>query len=440
MRNTLFVVFMLCSTVAAAAPEIQHWLSGNGVRIYFVETRQLPIVDLQLVFDAGSVRDPAGKRGLSLITSSLLNQAAGGLTADEISFEFERLGAEFSTSSAYDSVTVSLRSLSDPEKLKPALATLQKVLSVPEFRGEDLQRQRRRLLVSIQKKQQSPGTVAREAFQRAIYRQHPYAFPNEGTPETLAEIEREDVADFHARYYTAANAIISIVGDLDRSEAEKLAGQIAHTLPDGIKPSETFRVDPVPSGELIKIDHPSTQVHIITGQPGIRYGDPDYFPLVVGNHILGGGGLVSRLFSEVREKRGLSYGAGSAFSPRRDPGPFLASIQTRADQADAALVVVHDTIAEFTEHGPTAEEVKSAKQNITGGFPLRIDSNRKISGYISVIGFYGLPLDYLDTFNSRIETVTAEDIHEAFQRRIYPDRLVTIMAGPVGNGHGQETD
>jgi zinc protease len=159
----------------------------------------------------------------------------------------------------------------------------------------------------------------------------------------------------------------------------------------------------------------------------------------VGNHILGGGGLVSKLFEEVREKRGLSYTASSYFAPRRDNGPFRASLQTRNDQAEEALTVLQATIAEFIRRGPTGDELESAKKNITGGFPLRIDSNGEISGYLSVIGFYGLPLDYLEQFNRKIEAVTVADIKDAFQRRIHVDKFVTVLVGPVDQDTGGGT-
>ena len=183
----------------------------------------------------------------------------------------------------------------------------------------------------------------------------------------------------------------------------------------------------------IRIEHPSSQVHILLGQPGIRRGDPDYFPLYVGNHILGGGGFVSRLYEEVREKRGLSYGAYSYFSPRRGLGPFTASLQTRADQQAQALQVMRETIRAFIERGPTPEELEAAQKNISGGFPLRLDSNSKILGYIAMIGFYDLPLNYLDTFIDKVNAVTIEEIRDAFKRRLHPERFVTVLVGPTGS-------
>jgi zinc protease len=412
-------------------PQIQTWETPRGVRVYFVETAQLPMLDIQVVFDAGTVRDPAGKRGVALLANSLMDQSAGGLDADRISFEFERLGAEFGSQSGYDSASVSLRSLSDPTKLQPALDNLHTVLTRPDYQTEDLERQRNQLLVGIQGKQQSPGDIADEKFMEAIYQGHPYGYPTEGDATTLAAITRDDLVSFHQTFYTASNAMVTIVGDTDRAGAEAIAESITRDLPEGTRPGPAAAVVPLSAGNTISLSHPSSQVHIVTGQTGMRYGDPDYFALYVGNHILGGGGLVSRLFEEVREKRGLSYGASSYFAPRRDAGPFMASISTRGDQAAEGLAVLKKTIADFIEQGPTEDELVAVKKNITGGFPLRIDSNKKISGYLSVIGFYGLPLDYLDRFNERIEAVNVDQIRDAFQRRVDPDKFVTVLVGPV---------
>ena len=179
----------------------------------------------------------------------------------------------------------------------------------------------------------------------------------------------------------------------------------------------------------IFIEYPSAQTHILVGQPGVKRGDSDYFPLYVGNHILGGGGMVSRLFSEVREKRGLSYSAYSYFSPMLFKGPFVAGLQTKTEQVDEAISVLLENIKNYITDGPTEEELVAAKKNITGGYPLRIDSNSKILNYVVVIGYYKLPFDYLDTFNSNVEAVTVDSIKDAFKRRINPDKLVVVKVG-----------
>jgi zinc protease len=431
MYARLLVILLLLPAHVSGAPQIQVWQTSRGVPVYFVETHELPIVDLKLIFDAGSVRDPEQKGGLALLANGLLNLAAAGLSADEVSYEFERLGAQYGAQAGYDSASVELRSLSEQAKLKPALDILQKVLASPDFPEADLTRERNRLLIEIQRNRQSPGEIAQLQFQAAVYGNHPYGTPNEGTAESLVRINRDDLVEFHARYYTVSNAMIALVGDIDRAAAETMAEAVTRQLPEGRKPETIRPVQAPAAGETLRIFHPSTQMHILTGQPGMRYGDPDYFPLYVGNHILGGGGLVSRLFEEVREKRGLSYGASSYFAPRRDLGPFQARISTREDQTEEALAVLHQTIADFIARGPTAEELEAAKKNITGGFPLRLDSNSNIADYIAVIGFYGLPLDYLDKFNERIEAVTVEAIRTAFERRLDVGKFVTVLVGPV---------
>lgn len=427
----VFLALMSCSFAVNAGPDIKHWETSRGVRVYFVESHELPMVDLQLVFDAGSVRDPDGKLGLAQLTNSLLSQAAGGLNADEISFEFERLGAEFSARGAYDTASLSLRTLSDNDLLSPALDMLKTVLTSPDFTDEVIERERNRILVAIQRKYQSPSAIAAERFDAEIFNGHPYAHTNEGTPESLQTISRNDLVRFHADYYVANNAMITLVGDISQDQARSIAESVTSDLPAGNAPLYFPDVEPISQGKLVKISHPSSQAHILVGQPGMEYGDPDYFPLYVGNHILGGGGLVSRLFEEVREKRGLSYGASSYFSPRRGLGSFQASISTREDQTQEALEVLTQTIRDFVENGPTEAELTSSKKNITGGFPLRIDSNGNISGYLSVIGFYRLPLDYLETFNEKVDAVTINDIKDAFQRRLDVDNFVTVIVGPV---------
>ena len=413
------------------APKLEHWQTTAGSQVFFVETHELPMVDLRLLFDAGAVREPGGKNGLAVLVNGLLDEGAGGLDATAISFEFERLGAQYGSASGYDYASVSLRSLSDPAVLEPALLNLRRVVSEPQFPGKAVQRQKQRLLVAIEGKRQSPREIARDAYQAAIYGDHPYALPNDGTRDSVTSLQRRDIVDFHRDWYGARNARLVIVGDLSKAQAVELAEELTGGLAQGRAPEAFPEVAPVEQGREIRIEHPSSQVHIVLGQPGIGRGDPDYFPLYVGNHILGGGGFVSRLYEEVREKRGLSYGAYSYFSPRRGPGPFTASLQTRGDQQEQALQVMRETIRAFIDHGPTQEELEAAQKNISGGFPLRLDSNRKILGYIAMIGFYGLPLDYLDTFVGKVNAVTVERIRDAFKRRLQPEAFVTVMVGPT---------
>ena len=273
----------------------------------------------------------------------------------------------------------------------------------------------------------------------AAYGAHPYARPGIGTEATVKAIKREDIIDFYRRYYVARNAIMVIVGALDRERAEQVAARLAAGLAAGEPAPALPAVAALNAPQQRAIPHPAQQTHILIGQPGVRRGDADYFPLYVGNHVLGGGGMTSRLFDEVREQRGLSYSVYSYFSPMRLQGPFIAGLQTKTEQAGEALRVLRDNIRRFIEQGPTEAELARARRNITGGYPLRIDSNAKILDYVAMIAYYKLPLDYLATFNARVEAVTQGQIRAAFQRRLAPDRFVTVMVGAGPEAGGQDS-
>ena len=432
-RRTLQLLGLLASGLFWAAhvqamQPIQHWQTGNGARVYFIPAPELPIVDIGITFAAGSSHDD-GQPGVALMTSMLLDKGAAGLSADEIAIRTEALGAQLGTGSARDMAWLTLRSLSDAAHLQPALEIFRDVLGKPDFKQKDLERERERLLVGLRRADQSPSTIAGYQFYYATFGEHPYAARPEGTEEDLKKLGPKDLRAYYDQYYVAKNAVVTIVGALDRKAAEVLAAELLSVLPAG------ERAAPVPPVPLLakasekRIYHPSTQTHVRMGAPLVRRGDPDYFPLYVGNHILGGGGLVSRLFQEVRENRGLSYGVSSDFTPMEQAGPYILSLQTKNTQVDEAIAVLRQTLQTFIDKGPTEEEVVAAKKNITGGFPLRIESNTNIREYVNMIAFYDLPMDYLETFNDKVMAVTRDQIMDAYKRRVLPDRMATVIVG-----------
>ncbi len=436
-RNHLMPIFLLLVSVLVSAsvwsgPAIQHWQTKNGASILYVSAPELPMVDVRVVFDAGSARDGA-KPGLSQLTNALLTDGAGNWDADQIALRMDSVGAKLGNGSMRDMAWVSLRTLTEPKAFETSVSTLVEILKAPTFPVDALERNRKIMLANLQREEQDPGNVAKKQFMQMVFGSHPYGTHSAGTTESLKAITKGDLISHQQRYYVARNATISIVGALDRKQAESLARRLTSGMQTGEKPSVLPQVDDLKQASDKSIPFPSSQSHILLGQPGMQRGDPDYFALYVGNHILGGSGLVSLLSDEVREKRGLSYSVYSYFAPMRVDGPFIMGAQTKNDQAKLALDVIRKTLDDYIRRGPTDEELKAAKQNITGSFPLNISSNGKIVEYIAMIGFYKLPLDHLDTFVSKVNAVTKEQVKDAFKRRVHPDRFVTVI---VGDGKG----
>ncbi|MEI8208453.1 MAG: pitrilysin family protein [Methylococcales bacterium] len=421
-------ILLAFGQLSYAAAKIENWQTSQGSRVYYVHTEGLPMVDIQVVFNAGSAND-GQQFGLAALTAGLLDAGAGKWYADELAQRFESVGAQFGISSSIDLATLTLRTLTEKPLFDKALETAQVILTQPTFKEADFKREKNRTLAGIKQQEESPGALASIAFYKALYVNHPYAHSESGDAKTVSAFKVADVKSFYKKYYVAANAIVVIVGDVSKEQAEQTAEKLLSGLPLGKKPESLPDVTmPLADGQQ-HIEFPSSQTHVLVGLPGSYRKDPDYFNLYVGNHILGGSGLVSKLFDEVREKRGLAYSASSSFMPLSKQGPFLISLQTRNDQTTQALQVLNQTLADFISKGPSDAELIAAKKNITGGFALRFDTNKKLANYVAMIGFYDMPLDYLDTFEQKVEAVTVASITEAFKRRVNPQLLQTITVG-----------
>lgn len=427
MRSILLLICFFAISSANALPEIETWTTKNGVKVLFVESTELPMVDLALTFNAGSARDQ-DLPGLSVMTHGLLDKGSGKLDADGVASKFEDVGARFSTSVDLDRSSISLRSLSDSSLFTDALETFIAVVAKPSFPQRDFEREQKRLLIALEDQEQRPGEIVSRAFYASLYAEHPYAQPTHGNKESVAKITLKDIQHFHKKHIVADNAILAIVGNLSRKQAESVASDISQSLPKGDK---LYVVNEVQVSKSLTehIQFPSQQAHVRIGQIGIERGNPDYFSLYVGNHILGGGGFTSRLVEEVRSKRGLSYSVYSYFIPLQQAGPFILGLQTRADQAQQAIEVCNQVLNDYIESGPTQEELELSKKSIISGFPLRIDSNRDVLGYLSLIGYYDLPLSYLQDFTNNIEKISLQDIKQAFRKHVSTKSFVTVVVG-----------
>lgn len=423
---------MVFSGATQAGVKIQQWQTASGSEVYFVENHDLPIVDISVNFAAGSARDSAEKSGVAGVTRYMMTLGAAGMSDEKIANKMADVGAILGGSFDVDRAGFKLRTLSSEREKAQALEVFTKILQQPDFPEEVLTREKARIISGLQESATQPESISNKAFMKALYGSHPYSLDESGEEDTVAKVTRDDLQNFYKQYYGAQGAVIAMIGDMTREQAAIIAESISSGLPKSAAPNPIQSVA-LPTQPLEKrIAHPASQSHILLGYPGIKRGDPDLFPLYVGNYVLGGGGFVSRLTEEVREKRGLVYSVYSYFMPMAEAGPFQLGLQTKKEQAEDALKLVKETLDNFIKNGITEAELKAAKANIIGGFPMRIDSNSKILDYLAVIGFYKLPLNYLDEYNSNVEKVTVAQIKDAFARRLKPENFVTIIVGDPG--------
>jgi zinc protease len=435
--SVLSLVLALTGVIgtATAAIPIEHWVHASGARVYLVTSPTIPMLDVQINVDGGGRRDPAALAGLASATAGMLSagvRAHGdrpALDENQLSEAWVDLGAQFGASAGSDRFSLSLRTLTREDLLTGAVRLAAHQLAAPAWPEAVWQRDRERQLASLREADTRPATLAGRAFARAVYQGHPYG--QEPTADTLMAIGVADMRDFFRRHVVACRAQVSLVGAIDRATADRVVGKL-------MAPLQAHGCENLPAVAEVqalaqaveqRLPFDAAQAQVLVGQPGYPRNDPDFFALLVGNHILGGGGFTSRLTHEVREQRGLSYSVYSYFAPGLHAGAFQLGLTTRPDQADLALSVARDVVARFVADGPTAVELQAAKDNLVNGFGLRLDSNRKLLDNVANIAWNGLPLDYLDHWTDRVEAVTVDDVRRAFQRVLQPDRMVTVVVG-----------
>lgn len=430
IAGTGLICVAFASVNAQATPEIESWVTERGAKVFFIENRMLPMVDVRIVFDAAGSRD-GSLPGLAMLTNGLLAEGAAGKDAQQLAESFEAVGARFDNDSLRDMAYVGVRTLTDPQYMDTAINSLADVLAQPDFPEVAFERELARMKVALEARKQSPSDIAEEAFFKGVYGDHPYAQPPGGTEDSLGRITLEDVRAFYQQYYVASNAVVAIVGAVDREQAGQIVDIVLKDIPAGNKPDPLPAVIDLAGAQTIKIDFPSKQSHIYVGQPGIKRNDDDFFKLYVANHPFGGSGFASRLVEVVREDRGLAYSVSSYFSPMRERGPFLMSLQTRADQTEEALQLLRSELTEYVANGPEKKELEESISNITGSFPLSLDSNSKLLGSLAMMAFYDLPEDYLDSYLDNVRKVSKNDVRTVLRERMDADKLVTVI---VGNG------
>lgn len=428
--TVLGVLVFMCITAKASVLPIHSWTTPTGTPVFFVRSTGLPMLDVRVIFAAGSGYD-GDHPGLASLTNNLLGEGTTQLTADQIANEFDQVGAQFNNDVNRDMASVSLRSLTDKKYLNSALSTFESVLTQAVFTPLSFQRVIAETNASIQDGLQTPDTVALNMFNQLLYGNQAYANPVLGTPASLQTMTLNRVTQFYRKYYTAHNANIILVGDITTHEAIMIANQISKKLPLGSAATPLPMMQSTQAKPLIKqIDFPSEQTTIVLGQLGVTRNNPNYYPLIVGNAILGGLPMTSLLFQEVRNKRGLAYSVDSDFDVLRSKGSFTIQLKTRADKVADSIAVVKKTLHDFIVNGPTEAELINAKKYIDGSFPLAMSSNSAIMNVVTTIAFYHRPLNYLDTYLNHINAVTTAQIKQAMAALLHSDQLILVTVGP----------
>ena len=429
------LVFGMLKSAHAILP-IEKLDTYKGAKVYLVQTKALPMVDIEVSIDAGDRYDPAGKSGLADMTAGLMNYGVrvdkGVLSEAQIADEIADLGASIGLSVGGERAVLRIRSLSRKDLRDRAVQLAAAMLAAPTYDPNILNREKQRTITSLLEAETKPEYVLDRRFKKMVYGTYPLA--DSPSVQSVGAVATADLVQFHRQFYRGDRMIISIVGDVDQSEANEIIRALLKRIPQSgpvIAPLPEFQRSPVEglAQREVQIPFDSQQAHIAMGMTAVTRNNPDYFPLLVGNYVLGGGGFVSRLMNEVRERRGLAYSVSSYFAPGKDTGIFQAGLQTKSDQASVALEVMSDTIAKFIVDGPTPSELTAAKANLMNGYPLRIDNNRKLLDNVSSIVWNDLPLDTMEIWTKQVEAVTLEQVKTAFEKYLAMDRMKVVVLG-----------
>lgn len=430
MKKLLTTTLLLLALPSAHALDIQRWRTAEGTTVLLVERHENPIVDISVQFPAaGSIADPQGKNGLADFAAGLLTTGTKKHDEENFNKRINDLAAQLESDNDRESSSLTLRSLSRPATLRQAGELMQQALSQPRYDAEVFRRTRQQAELALRQNESQPGYIAMRESVKLDYPQHPYSAAAYTSVQSLQAVSLDDVKTFHRNQYAKEGAVVALVGDLNRQQADRLVGNLLKGLPE--KAQTAAKVPPVneQAGRRAVIPFASEQAQVVMSMPLISRNDPDYYALVAGNYILGGGGFDSRLMKTLRDEHGYVYGVSSNLMPQREKGRFVIQFATQKSQAPKALEAAEAVLRRFIAEGPTEAELQQAKDNIIGSFPLRFDTNQKLLGYLGMIGLYDLPSDWMEQYPKKIEALTVDDVKKAWQRRVKPENLNTVVVG-----------
>ncbi len=422
------ILFTVGLSRLAEAVEIQKVVSPKGIEAWLVEDHTVPIIAMNFSFEGGSTQDPEGKEGLTRLLAATMDEGAGELTSEDFQARLEKLAVSISFDTGKDRFYGNLRTLTPtwPE----AADLLQLAINQPRFDATPVERMKTQLSAGARNDETDPDAIAGRTLAKAMFGDHPYARPTLGTVETLSGLTVKDLVTQHEKILSRRGLTIGVVGAIDAETLKPALDRIFASLPEDTGKKPVAELEPQ-FGQEIERELDVPQTTILFGLPGLKRDDPDYQAAYVMNHILGAGSFTSWMYQEVREKRGLTYGASTSLSPYEHTGLLLGSAATKAASTDETVKVMLDQLRRMADEGPTEEELNSAKQYITGSYPLRFDSSGKIAGQLVALQNSRLGIDYFDRRNAEIEAVTLDDVRRV-ARRLLADKTPTVVTvGPA---------
>jgi len=422
----LSLLVVVAFAPAAGAVDVQRVTAG-GVEAWLVEDHSNPIIAVGIAFRGGAALDPQGKAGLANMAAALIDEGAGDLDSQAFQRRLEDLAIRLRFDAGPDSLGGSLRTLT--ENRDAAFDLLRLALTRPRFDAEPVARIRGQIAAGIRQSAEDPDHVADERFFAAMFPDHAYGRPVEGTLDSIAAITADDLHDLVGRRLARDNLVVGVVGDITREELAKLLQTTFADLPATAAPTRVADVSPATTGATIVVDTPARQSAIVFGQRGLRRDDPDFYAATVLNHILGGGSFTSRLYDQVREKRGLAYSVHTALDPLDHAALIVGGAGTANERAGETVAVIREQWRRMAEEGVTDHELTDAKTYLTGSFPLRFTSSDRIARILVAMQMEDLGIDYLDRRNGLIEAVTLDDVNRLAATLLDPAALTFVVAG-----------
>ncbi len=426
-----FVVLAFWSGGQARAVEVERVLSPKGIEAWLVRNHANPIVSLKFAFRGGAALDPKGKEGLARMVSTLLDEGAGDLDSQTFQKRLDDLSITLHFSAGRDAFQGTLKTLT--ENTDAAFNLLALALNKPRFDDEPISRMRSQLLAGLRQDAEDPDEIASLSLFKALFPDHPYGRPVKGTPESIGSITAKDLRAFVSRRLARDNLVIGVVGDITPERLGALLDKTFGGLPARASDWRLAKAAKPAGGKTLVVKKPVPQSAIVFAQEGLKRDDPDFYAAYVMNHVLGAGGFTSRLYTEIREKRGLAYSVGSYLYPLDYAALIYGSAGTANKRVGETLKIMRSQWARMAEKGMTPEELKDAKTYLTGSFPLRFTSNGRVASILIGMQLDRLGIDYLDRRNGYIEAVTLEDVNRVAKKWLDPKKLTVIVVGePTG--------